>query len=171
MLPLWVWSVWLGLSALASLQPKPMELSFTRVAVMPGQPAAVPIYLVADEPYAEPFQMTLEFPSAALTFQKVVSDYLAERARWTIRADTRAHPEKPGWRILQIDITPGSAAFFPSGLVAHAHFLVNKVQKDGDILLPAALRTPALAAAVTAAAPAKITVQSTPVYGCFFYMH
>ena len=171
MLPLWLLIVSLGVGAAASQQPKPMELSFTRVAVMPGRSAALPIYLVADDPYGEPFQITLEFPSGVLTFEKVVTDYLAEKAGWTMRGEARAHPEKRGWRILQIDVTPGSAAFFPSGLVAHAHFLVNKTQKDGDITLPAALRAPARATPVASAEPAKISVQSTPVFGCFFYMH
>lgn len=158
-------------AALLAPPQQPMELSFTRVVVLPGQAAALPIYLVADEPYTEAFQITLEFPAAALTFQKVTTDYLAEKAKWTIRGVARAHPDKPGWRILQIDVVPGSVAFFPSGLVAHAHFLVKKTQKDGDILLPAALRAPLTAAPVAAQLAAKITVQTVPVFGCFFYMH
>jgi hypothetical protein len=170
MLPLWLLIVSLG-AWLPASQPKPMELSFTRVAVVPGQSAALPIYLVADDPYREPFQITLEYRSADLTFEKVVADYLAEKAKWTMGAAARDHPEKSGWRVVQIDIIPGSAAFFPSGLVAHAHFLVNKTRKDGDILLAAALRAPAGAVPVASVLPGKITVQSTPVFGCFFYMH
>jgi len=148
-----------------------MELSFSRVAVKAGESAALPIYLVSPANYQEPFQITLEFSDRQLTFQKVEADYLAQKAKWTIGATVTVHPDKPDSRILRIDIKPGESKFFPSGGVAHAHFLVSKDSLDGDILLNAALIAPVASEPVSAAAPAKITVFTTAVYGCFFYMH
>lgn len=148
-----------------------MELSFSRVAVKPGESAALPIYLVSSQAYPQPFQITLDFAAGELTFQKIEIAYLAARAKWTIRGAVRAHPEKSDRRILQIDITPVASTFFPSGAVAHAHFLVDKKQANGEILLQAALRAPAAAPPVRSPEPAKITVFTTPIFGCFFYMH
>jgi hypothetical protein len=149
----------------------PMKLSFERVAVSAGEEAALPIYLVSNDIYRERFQITLEFPSNELTFQKVERDYLAEKANWTIAATVKDHPDRKDRRILKIDVTPGDARFFPSGSVAHANFVVAKDHSDGDILLDAALVAPSSARPVPAAEPAKITVISKPAFGCFFYMH
>ncbi len=148
-----------------------MELSFTRVAVWAGEEAALPIYLVSESNYHEPFQITLEFSADQLSFQKIQSAYLADRAKWTMGATLKNHPEKGNRRILQIDVTPGQATFFPSGAVAHAHFLVAAGSRDGDILLDAALVAPLSASPVPTPGPAKITVISALLYGCFFYMH
>lgn len=166
--------IW-ALTLISALQPAPqgagMELSFPRVAVKAGETAALPIYLVSSENYHEPFQVTLEFSPAELTFQKIERAYLADRAKWTIAAEVKPHPEKQDLRILQIDITPGQAAFFPSGAVAHAHFTVAANRADGDILLGAALIAPTGSSPVPAPEAAKVTVFTTPVFGCFFYMH
>lgn len=149
----------------------PMELSFTRVIVAPGASAALPIYLVANEVYREPFQITLEYGDRELKFEKVALAYLSERAKWKVTGSVKPHPEKPDRRVLRIDITPGESTFFPSGAVAHAHFLVSKDTRVGDVLLDAALIAPAGSTPVTASKPAKIIVSTTPIFGCFFYMH
>ena len=148
-----------------------MELSFTRVIVAPGASAALPIYLVANEVYREPFQITLEYGDKEVKFEKVALAYLSERAKWKITGSVRPHPEKPDRRVLLIDIVPEASTFFPSGAVAHAHFLVNKDTKVGDVLLDAALIAPAGSTPVATQKPAKIIVSTTPIFGCFFYMH
>lgn len=148
-----------------------MELSFERVAVLAGEEAALPIYLVSSGNPREPFHITLEFSSGELTFQKVERAYLAEKAGWQLKAAVRDHPERKGRRILQIHVDPGEAPFFPSGGVAHAHFVVAKTQGEGDILLDAALAAPTSSKPVPTAQPAKISVIKTAVFGCFLYMH
>lgn len=148
-----------------------MELSFSRVAARAGESAALPIYLISRENYHEPFSITLEFSAAALTFEKVETAYLAQRAKWTVTATVEDHAEKEKTRIVRIDIQPGQATFFPSGAVAYAHFRVAKDRADGDILLNAALTAPMNSTVVPSDEPAKITVFTTPVFGCFFYMH
>ena len=158
-------------SPMQTSQDAPMELSFSRVVVKPGESAALPIYLVSEKTYTEPFQITLEFTAGELTFQKIETAYLAKKAKWSVSAAAAAHPDKSDKRVLKIAITPGQSSFFPSGAVAHAHFLVNKNRREGDILLEAALLAPPSAPRVASAEPAKITVRSTPVFGCFFYMH
>lgn len=165
----------LSAAASAAAQPAkgaaPMELSFPRVAVLAGDEAALPIYLVSDSVYTEPFQITLEFPTAQLSFVKVQSDYLADRAKWTLVARVEAHPEKNEVSVLRIDLTPDPTTFFPSGGVAHAHFLVDPSTEAGDILLSATMTAPLGAAPAPAPDMPKITVLSTLVFGCFFYMH
>jgi hypothetical protein len=151
--------------------PPPLELSFERATAKAGESAAIPIYLVSDTNYQEPFQITLEYSASRLTFQKVEPDYLAERAKWKLSASESDHPGKPGRRIVRIDVTPGGSSFFPSGLVARAHFVVSKDTPDGDIPLDAALVAPRGSTPVATATPAKVTVFTTPVFACFFYMH
>jgi hypothetical protein len=166
--------IW-ALILLSALQPASldsgMELSFPRVAVKPGETAALPIYLVSSGNYHEPFRITLEFQKGELTFQKIERAYLAERAKWIIAAAVKAHAEKEELNILQIDITPGQASFFPSGAVAHAHFTVAADRPAGDIVLASALVAPVGAPPVPPTDAAKITVFTTPIFGCFFYMH
>ena len=149
----------------------PMELSFDRATAKAGEPVALPVYVVSDANYQEPFQITLEFPQGQLTFQKIEPDYLAERAKWKMSGAVVDHPGKADRRILRIDVTPGGSTFFPSGLVAHAHFLVTGGTPDGDIVLDAALVAPSGSNPVPTTEPAKITVFTTPVFACFFYMH
>jgi hypothetical protein len=149
----------------------PMELSFTRVIVAPGATAALPVYLVANDVYREPFQITLEFPDRNLKFEKVELAYLSERAKWKISGSVKPHPEKSDRQVLLIDVVPDASTFFPSGAVAHAHFLVSKETKVGDVLLDAALIAPAGSTPMSTAKPAKIIVSTTPIFGCFFYMH
>ena len=149
----------------------PMELSFTRVIVAPGASAALPIYLVANDVYREPFQIALEYGDKQVKFEKVELAYLAERAKWKVTGSVKPHPEKPDRRVLLIDVVPDASTFFPSGAVAHAHFLVSKDIKVGDVLLDAALIAPTGSSPVSTAKPAKIIVSTTPIFGCFFYMH
>jgi hypothetical protein len=153
------------------LASPPMELSFARVAVLAGEAAALPIYLIAEDNYREAFQITLEFSPAELTFQKVDRAYLAEKANWKLTATVRDHLARKDRRVVQIDVEPGDAKFFPSGNVAHAHFLVARDRPDGDILVDATLAAPASSNPLPSAEPGKITVYTTPVFACFFYMH
>lgn len=149
----------------------PMELSFGRAAVKAGETATLPIYLVSDVNYQAPFQITLEFPHPLLTFEKIEPDYLAQRAKWTFQARVEPHPRDPARRILRIDVTPGASSFFPSGGIAHAHFLVGQDAPDGDIPIASALIAPIGAPPAVPEEAAKITVFTTPIFGCFFYMH
>jgi hypothetical protein len=55
--------------------------------------------------------------------------------------------------------------------VAHAHFLVSRDATDGDIVLDAALIAPLGSKPVASTESAKVTVFTTPVFACFFYMH
>jgi hypothetical protein len=148
-----------------------IELSFTRVIVQPGKPAALPIYLVADDVYPGPLQVTLEFDDKQLKFQKVELAYLSIRAKWKVTGSVKPHPDKTDRRVLQIDLVPDPSTYFPSGAVAHAHFLVSKSVQKGAVLLDAALVAPAGSRPVAAAEPAKIIVTTEPLFGCFFYMH
>jgi hypothetical protein len=149
----------------------PMELSFDRATAKPGESVALPVYLVSDANHQEPFQITLEFPERHLTFEEVELDYLAERAKWTMSASVADHPENSGRRILRIEIKPGGSDFFPSGLVAHAHFAVAAGTPDGDILLAGALVAPLGSRPVPTQEAPRITVATAAMFGCFFYMH
>jgi hypothetical protein len=148
-----------------------MELSFERVAVKAGETAALPIYLVSETNYAEPFRITLEFPAAELTFETLEIAYLAEKAGWKVTGSAIDHPDKKDVRIVRMDVQPGEPKFFPSGLVAHARFAVAKDHPDGDILLPAQLIAPVSGPPVASKEPGKITVITNAAFGCFFYMH
>jgi hypothetical protein len=149
----------------------PIELSFDRVSVRAGEEAAFPISLVSDANPQEPFQIRLQFPAAQLTFQRLEPGYLAKKANWTLTATVKDDPETEGVRVLQIDARPGGAAFFPSGVVAYARFLVVPGTSDGDLAIAGALILPPSSTPVAAAEPGKINVFTTPVFGCFFYMH
>jgi hypothetical protein len=146
-------------------------LSFQRIAVKAGETAALPVYLVSEENYEQPMQVTVEFPKTHLTFEKVERDYLAEKANWKITATASDHPQKKDIGLVKVDIDPGPAKFFPSGLVARVYFQVAKGTPDGDILLTGALAAPASSKAVALSAPAKISVFTNAVFACFFYMH
>jgi hypothetical protein len=149
----------------------PLELSFDRVSVRAGEEAALPISVVSAGNPQDPFQIVLKFPAARLTFLKLETGYLAKKANWTLAAIVNDHPDLQGIRVVQIDVKPADARFFPSGVIAYAHFQVAAGTDDGDIMIDGALIAPTSSTPIAAAEAGKITVFTTPVFGCFFYMH
>jgi hypothetical protein len=170
-MPTLVLLTWLAAPLQEGSGKPPMELSFDRVSVKAGEQAAFPISVVADGNPQEPFQIVLQFPSAHLTFVKLEPGYLAKRANWTLAAAVKDHPDKQGVRIIVIDVKPGGGSFFPSGIIAHAHFDVAARTPDGDIPIEGALNLPPSSTTIAAAEPGKITVFTVAAFGCFFYMH
>ncbi len=163
------------LTMLAGSQPgpgkPPIELSFDRVSARAGDEVRFPISLVSDFNSQEPFQILLPFPASALTFVKVETGYLASEAAWTFAAAAKDHPTKAGTRVVQIDVKPGGAAFFPSGVVAYVVFKVTEGAHDGDIPIEGSLVLPPSSTPIAAAEPGRINVFTKALFGCFFYMH
>lgn len=146
-----------------------VELSFSRASGRAGEDVELPVSLKSEELVPAPFRMTLRFKPAELEYRGLKRAYLAEFAGWTMSAEQRKVDARTS--IVEIDVTPASGDFFPSGVVAYAQFRIHKSARQGDISLPAALLLPPSVALTAKAEPAKVTVYTKLVTSCFFYMH
>ena len=146
-----------------------VELSFSRASGRAGEEVELPVSLKSDEVVPAPFRITLKFKPSELEYLGLKRAYLAEFAGWTMKAEQRKMDARTA--MVDIDVTPASGDFFPSGVVAYAQFRIPKKAPPGDISLVAALLLPPSVPLTAKAEPAKVTVYTQLMTSCFFYMH
>lgn len=148
-----------------------LELSFSRASGRAGEEVALPIFVTSNANVKEPFKIVLKYPAAQLRYKELETGLLARKAGWTLRARLEPTPNERDLSLLEIDVVPGDAKFFPSGAIAYAHFVILEGASDGELLLEASLEIGGATEIAVETEPAKITVYSKLIYSCFFYMH
>lgn len=148
-----------------------LELSFGRASGRAGEEVALPIFVTSNTNVKEPFKIILKCPAAQLKYKGLEAGLLARKAGWTLRARLEPTPNERDLSLLEIDVVPGDAKFFPSGAIAYAHFVIPEGASGGELLLEASLKISGATEIAVETEPAKIAVYSKLIYSCFFYMH
>lgn len=148
-----------------------LELSFSRASGRPGDEVKLPIYVNSDSEVRQPFKIVLRFSPEQVTYKQFETGLLARKAGWTLQPQPKEASKDQKLASLEIEVQPGNSEFFPNGVIAYARFAIAKTAPVGDIPLEASLEPIGSAPLKLKAEPAKITVYTEAVYGCFFYMH
>ena len=150
-----------------------LELSFGQPRGRAGEEVGLPISVTSDANLEEPFKITLSFSPTQLTFKKLKTGLLALKAGWTLHPLLKEAWTEDDTSVLEISVAPNESKFFPSGIIAYAYFGILETVPNGDIILDSSLQPAGTAPfqVKVKAEPAKISVYTELLYGCFFYMH